>query len=118
MFGELGRAFAKALRSFEDSLVGRIPWGRFRAWTVEDVPDSPAARVVYLVGQPDEYWLALVRCPCGCGEPISLPMTTGTDPCWHFNANMRRPSLTPSIWRTTGCKSHFFLRNGRVVWCR
>jgi hypothetical protein len=27
------------------------------------------------------------------------------------------PSLKPSIWRETGCRSHFWLKHGRIVWC-
>jgi hypothetical protein len=26
-------------------------------------------------------------------------------------------TLSPSVWRTTGCRSHFIFRRGRVVWC-
>ena len=26
-------------------------------------------------------------------------------------------SLAPSVWRKVGCKSHFWLRKGRVEWC-
>ncbi|WP_425373246.1 DUF6527 family protein, partial [Klebsiella pneumoniae] len=28
-----------------------------------------------------------------------------------------RPTLYPSIWRTTGCRSHFWVRIGRIHWC-
>ncbi|WP_407119579.1 DUF6527 family protein [Bradyrhizobium sp. LMG 9283] len=28
-----------------------------------------------------------------------------------------RVSLHPSVWRRTGCRSHFWIRKGKVVWC-
>jgi len=28
-----------------------------------------------------------------------------------------RPSLKPSIWLQGGCRSHFWVRRGRVEWC-
>ncbi|WP_412768188.1 DUF6527 family protein [Vreelandella titanicae] len=27
-----------------------------------------------------------------------------------------RPTLHPSVWLKGGCKSHFWLREGKVVW--
>ncbi|MFX8036043.1 DUF6527 family protein [Acinetobacter baumannii] len=27
------------------------------------------------------------------------------------------PTLSPSIWRSKGCRSHFFVREGLIVWC-
>ncbi len=26
-------------------------------------------------------------------------------------------TLLPSVWRTTGCKSHFIIYKGRLIWC-
>lgn len=85
---------------------------------MEEAPDHPTKRTLYLVGESSNYWLAVLRCPCGCGEAISLPMTEGAEPCWQFNGNMNSPTLSPSVWRTEGCASHFFLRGGKVVWYR
>lgn len=81
-----------------------------------DPPDEPKARRLYLVGEPGDYWMACMRCPCGCGETISVSMTKNAKPRWGFEGSLERPSLHPSIWRKTGCKSHFFLRNGQIVW--
>ena len=50
-----------------------------------------------------------------------LANITGADdsPSWRCYLEFRKkPSLEPSIWRTTGCHSHFFLRRGQIVWCR
>jgi hypothetical protein len=49
-------------------------------------------------------------CPCGCGEWVTLNLIPNTKPCWKIALN----SITPSIQRTVGCKSHFFINNGTV----
>ncbi|WP_338341959.1 DUF6527 family protein [Shinella sp. WSC3-e] len=39
-------------------------------------------------------------------------------PRWDIAVDAKgRPTLRPSVWRNTGCKSHFWLRSGRIVWC-
>ena len=63
-----------------------------------------------------KYWV-LFKCPCGCGHVISLSLQKHHRPCWSLKVKHGRPSLTPSIWQISGCKSHFFITNGVVQWC-
>jgi hypothetical protein len=57
-------------------------------------------------------------CPCGCGETLHMSLLPDSHPKWkllrHDDGTV---SLHPSVWRTKGCRSHFFLRNGMIVWC-
>ena len=85
--------------------------------TVNDPPETVIAGRLYLIGDPGQWWLAILRCPCGCGADIQLPMSMGADPCWRVSGSNDKPSLWPSINRTTGCRSHFFLRRGKIEWC-
>lgn len=86
------------------------------AW-VEDPPDAPEPGYVYLIGERSDPWSALLICPCGCGAPISLSLIKNDDPRWRFSIDpLGSISLSPSVWRTRGCKSHFYIRNGRVLW--
>jgi len=84
-----------------------------------DVPDMAIRGALHLVedgsGEP---WLAVLRCPCGCGATIQLPMTASSEPVWYLAGPPERPSLWPSVRRSTGCRSHFILRSGLVQWCR
>jgi hypothetical protein len=44
-------------------------------------------------------------------------LLTAADPHWTLSVDASgRPTLRPSVWRTTGCKSHFWIRNGQTVW--
>ena len=63
------------------------------------------------------YW-TVFRCPCGCGELISLPMCEPHSPRWRLRSTKAaRPSLRPSVWRNRGCMSHFWISDGRVRMC-
>lgn len=85
--------------------------------TVEDLPDKLESDIVYIAGENGHLWYAAFLCPCGCGETIQLGLMEGQRPKWsvivHENGTV---TLHPSVWRTVGCKSHFFLKRGRISW--
>ncbi|WP_315838659.1 DUF6527 family protein [Bradyrhizobium prioriisuperbiae] len=59
-----------------------------------------------------------MRCPCGCGETIELLVIQEAEPRWDLLVDgSGRPTLKPSVWIQHGCRSHFWLRCGRVEWC-
>jgi len=65
-----------------------------------------------------EDWCVGVRCPCGCGQVIELLVVTEAKPRWDVSVDAKgRPTLTPSVWLKKGCRSHFWIRGGRVHWC-
>ncbi|MCQ1572731.1 DUF6527 family protein [Neorhizobium galegae] len=60
-----------------------------------------------------------MRCPCGCGDTIELMVLDGARPRWDITVDHSgRPSLHPSVWRNIGCRSHFWVRRGRIQWCK
>lgn len=62
-------------------------------------------------------WSVGFLCPCGCGDVIELLLLQSIDPHWKLTAdNLSRPTLQPSVWKKDGCKSHFWLKKGRVIW--
>ncbi|WP_460931245.1 DUF6527 family protein [Oleiagrimonas citrea] len=59
-----------------------------------------------------------MRCPCGCGQIIELMLIHEVRPRWDLRVDEAgRPSLHPSIWLQRGCRSHFWLKHGRIHWC-
>jgi hypothetical protein len=89
-----------------------------RTQNVEELPERLDARFVYIVGEGNHQWFATMLCPCGCGGTIYINLMPDSRPLWELTENDdRKVSIHPSIWRTKGCRSHFFLRNGVVVWC-
>lgn len=73
--------------------------------------------VLAVVGTSGKLKWAFLKCPCGCGEILPLNLMRSHWPHWRVT---QRPdgavSLHPSV-DATSCGSHFFLRNGRVIWC-
>lgn len=104
------------IRSWFSRLLGRDFW---MIEACEEAPEAPAARRVYLIGELDDPWAAAFLCPCDCGELIQLSLMRDDDPSWiACGAAGGRASLHPSIWRIRGCRSHFFIKDGRVVWAK
>lgn len=83
----------------------------------EEMPDLLDSDRIYLVGDPRRPWSAALLCPCGCRASIQLSLIAGDSPRWrvrrHFSGSV---TLHPSIWRKRDCRSHFFIRRGRIVW--
>jgi len=103
-------------------------WRRFKACIlparrlqiVEDdsLPSRIPFRDVVLARDGNEDWCVGMRCPCGCGETIELLLIHEVAPRWDLNIDAKGlPSLKPSVWMKKGCRSHFWLIQGRVHWC-
>ena len=84
---------------------------------VADLPVHLDPTAIYLVGEDTETWFVAMQCPCGCNATLFMSAVEG-QPRWniqrHWNGTV---SLSPSVWRKVGCRSHFRLRRGRVTWC-
>ncbi len=51
-----------------------------------------------------------LRCPCGCGDVIKGQLFPLPPPSW--KVDFASNSLSPSINRTVGCRTHFSITNG------
>ena len=97
--------------------IQHLLFGRYKCVVVDDVPDVLKNTVLYLVNDEGHEWLAVLLCPCGCSEKIYLNLLAESRPCWRVGKSGGDiPTIAPSIWRTTGCKSHFFIRHGCIIW--
>ena len=110
------RASAAAIRR---RLSSHRHQARVHSERVDEFPDALRPATLYVAGEDAYLFAAAMLCPCGCGDTIELNLLPQANPCWivHFHGD-GSASLTPSVWRTKGCKSHFLLRMGRVDWCR
>jgi len=74
-------------------------------------------RTLVILNEGLEAWSVVMLCPCGCGDRVELPVFAEARPRWDLRIDDKGlPTLHPSIWRTDGCKAHYFVRAGRVVW--
>jgi hypothetical protein len=62
--------------------------------------------------------LALFHCPCGCGDVVTLNLDSRAGKSWRLLRRDRTVTLRPSIWRDTGCQSHFAVWGSRILFAR
>jgi hypothetical protein len=105
------------IQHVRESIVSRF--FRYTMTKVDDLPDALRRKTIYIAGEGDHLWYAAMVCPCGCGAILQLCLMDGQRPKWsveeHDDGTI---SLYPSIWRKVGCKSHFWIKRGKIVWCR
>ncbi|MCF8414642.1 MAG: hypothetical protein K9G40_00255 [Crocinitomicaceae bacterium] len=90
----------------------------FRFSIISEIPELPNKDCIYILneGYIDES-LSFV-CPCGCDSIIELNLLEDSKPLWRYNTDRNKITISPSVWRTVGCKSHFFIRKGKVEWAQ
>jgi len=89
----------------------------FKVSHIEELPEKPQRGILYALGEGTPWALALL-CPCGCGALIQLSLLRDERPSWSMHLDRKgRATITPSVWRTAGCRAHFLVREGHVVWC-
>ena len=94
--------------------VNRI---RYSFEQTEDFPESINDFVIYIVGENEFEWLAVLKCPCGCNDVIQLNLLEESTPSWElFRHRNRKLTISPSINRIVNCKSHFSILKGEVWW--
>lgn len=95
-----------------------VPARRLIIIAGDSLPKRLPLRHVVLARDSDEDWCVGFRCPCGCKRRIELLLIEEAKPRWSLSVDKNhRPTLSPSVWIQAGCKSHFWLRKGRVEWC-
>ena len=69
--------------------------------------------VLIVRGQPR--WL-LLKCPCGCEDEIPINLDRRAGKSWRiYGVRDEQLTLFPSVWRDTGCLSHFIIWNGQIL---
>lgn len=77
----------------------------------EYIPEELQEGVLYI---SMEYATASHKCACGCGKEVVTPFTP-TD--WKLTYDGESVSISPSIGNWSyPCRSHYFIRNNRIVW--
>lgn len=105
-----------------ESIFERLTaWWRGGLKVVQGEGDTLPVRIQrrHLIHMLDagESWSVGFHCPCGCGDVIELLLVRAVDPHWTLSVDrFGRPTLRPSVWKSAGCRSHFWLRNGQVIW--
>lgn len=82
------------------------------------LPDSLPLWSLVMARDGDEDWAIGLRCPCGCGQRLEMMLLKEVKPRWDVSVDFKgRVSLHPSVWLREGCRSHFWVKGGKIVWC-
>lgn len=73
---------------------------------------SPGDAVLVERGKPR--WFVM-RCPCGCGDVLPVNLDPRAGKAWRYYKDRRGISIYPSVWRDTGCESHFIVWRGKIL---
>lgn len=74
-------------------------------------PGSAEWAVMY--SGPSKVAGLLFICPCGCGSLGFLSIRKIDEhPSWVWNGDREKPTMTPSIQKTTPCRWHGYLTDG------
>jgi hypothetical protein len=74
---------------------------------------APGDAILVERGRPR---LLLLACPCGCGEQLPVNLDGRAGPAWRYYKNERTGlTIYPSVWRESGCRSHFIIWRDRIL---
>ena len=95
-----------------------LPARRISVIEGDTPPEKLPLRNLVLAREGDEDWAVGFSCPCGCRKRLELLLIAEALPNWKLTIDSSdKPTLHPSIWLKSGCRSHFWLRRGKVIWC-
>ena len=91
---------------------------KYRIEIVQDIVEYyPKNRIFLIKDFGQKAWLIQFKCPCGCDSIINLNLLQDARPCWRYYIDKKsRITVRPSVHRIIGCKSHFNIINGKVIW--
>jgi len=82
------------------------------------LPTKMPKRNLLLLRDGKENWSVGFICPCGCNRTVELHLLPEAHPHWKLTINQKGlPTLSPSVWLKDGCRSHFWIRDGKIIWC-
>lgn len=59
--------------------------------------------------------LLVLGCPCGCGDALTINLDVRAGPAWRVYNTEGPLTVFPSVWRDSGCGSHFIVWRGRIL---
>lgn len=107
------KSWVKRIESF---LNKETKTHHFKYSFYNDDPETLNEKMIYIIGERPHFWKLSFICPCGCKEVISLNLLQEVSPNWTFKVKKKRITIHPSIWRSVGCKSHFYIKKGKLDW--
>lgn len=106
---------------FKKIVTKFVEWSKseYKCVFVKDLPKKVGNKIFYIVGEKEQPWLIAFNCPCGCSNLIQLNLLKEAYPCWKYKVTKKsKLNISPSVWRISGCKSHFTVHKSKIDWIR
>lgn len=82
-------------------------------------PDELRYGEIVVVGTPRFQKWACFPCPDGCGDMVALNLSKSRRPAWGIKLDwFSRVTVQPSIHEKSGCRSHYWIQSGKLIWCK
>ena len=78
-----------------------------------DCPNKSADMDEGILYVSTDWDVAIHLCPCGCRNEVVTSLDASG---WKFTESNGLPTLHPSVRNRFECKSHYWVRNGQVIW--
>lgn len=108
---------------FISQIIGNILFKRkkidFGIVFIEHNPtiDKIYEKKLFIVDEKGYAKWVYMKCPCGCGEILTLSLMRKHRPNWNLKIDrINRATLYPSVWKRDGCRSHFWICKGKLEW--
>lgn len=89
----------------------------FQFVRTNEIPEKLDPTLIYILNEGLMDEALYFKCPCNCDSNIELNLLKDSSPLWNYYITKQNQiTISPSVWRNTGCRSHFFIRSGNVVW--
>jgi hypothetical protein len=108
LFSFLARKAAEILRRSRYSGVKTVE-------RMSEVPDKTGS-FIFIVERGGHAQWAVFDCPCRRGHRLTVSLRKSDHPHWSIRWRGEKLSLSPSLWLTNDCKSHFWIRDNKVTW--
>ena len=90
--------------------------GNYYFTEYSELPNKIEKKEIGIADNFKNNWVLIIQCPCGCGDLIYLNTLKAETPYWEVRHSIKGISIYPSVWRTKKCKSHFWIKNGKLKW--
>src|SRR6266498_3435559 len=107
------KLFLKIAKRFRQKCE-RFTTLKYKLIDVRDFPKDIKSATIYIVTNEAIPDTLIFKCPCGCNADIYLNLLEDVRPRWKYIITKQKITVSPSVWRITGCRSHFFIKKSKA----
>ena len=83
----------KIFLKYFNLLLDKIFYRSFVLIEGDSLPKQMPLRTIVVAAEDDEFWCVGLKCPCGCGYTIELPVIKEAKPRWDISKRPLNPTF-------------------------